>query len=311
MKIEMMTIVEGNKKQGRMTKRCHLSTVSTYKNNPFNETQPHPHDILCGRGGGAILKHPGNYNLTGMVQLETEKYYSATGKRSDKTKIIRKILANISNLKPPGRFLNKIDNKWFEQTEKFARDTISKTFAREKLSKTFQEQATTFNKGIIDHTTKIVTSSLVASSSFAFDNASTLTLEKVISAVENDNTKVGLVVSTTDIMELVKSYNDTDDNYNDDNYNDGNYYDGNYYDGNYYDGNDIDDNDIDDNDIDILLSNIQKQDGIMDMDTSDEGIDLNINWGDDFEWKWDGTFEWNWDGEYDLNYEKIDELLNL
>ena len=292
----MMTIVEGNKKHGRMTKRCHLSTVSTYKNNPFNETQPHPHDILCGRGGGAILKHPGNYNLTGMVQLETEKYYSATGKRSDKTKIIRKILANISNLKPPGRFLNKIDNKWFEQTEKFARDTISKTFAREKLSKTFQEQATTFNKGIIDHTTKIVTSSLVASSSFAFDNASTLTLEKVISAVENDNTKVGLVVSTTDIMELVKSYNDTDDNYNDDNYNDDNYNDDNYN---------------DDNDIDILLSNIQKQDGITDMDTSDEGVDLNINLGDDFEWKWDGTFEWNWDGKFDLDYGKINALLNL
>jgi hypothetical protein len=301
MKIEMMTIVEGNKKHGRMTKRCHLSTVSTYKNNPFNETQPHPHDILCGRGGGAILKHPGNYNLTGMVQLEMEKYYSATGKRSDKTKIIHKILANISNLKPPGRFLNKIDNKWFEQTEKFARDTISKTFARETLSKTFQEQATTFKKGSIDHMTKIVTSSLVTSSSFTLDNASTLTLDKVISAVENDNTKVQLVVSTTDIMELVKSYNDTNDNFNDDNYNDDNYNDDNYNDDNYND----------DNDIDILLSNIQKQDGITDMDTSDEGVDLNINLGDDFEWKWDGTFEWNWDGKFDLDYGEIDELLNL
>jgi ABC-type antimicrobial peptide transport system permease subunit len=306
MKIEMMTIVEGNKKHGRMTKRCHLSTVSTYKNNPFNETQPHPHDILCGRGGGAILKHPGNYNLTGMVQLEMEKYYSATGKRSDKTKIIHKILANISNLKPPGRFLNKIDNKWFEQTEKFARDTISKTFARETLSKTFQEQATTFKKGSIDHMTKIVTSSLVTSSSFTLDNASTLTLDKVISAVENDNTKVQLVVSTTDIMELVKSYNDTNDNFNDDNYNDDNYNDDNYNDDNYND-----DNYNDDNDIDILLSNIQKQDGITDMDTSDEGVDLNINLGDDFEWKWDGTFEWNWDGKFDLDYGEIDELLNL
>jgi ABC-type antimicrobial peptide transport system permease subunit len=291
---------------------------------------------LCGRGGGAILKHPGNYNLTGMVQLEMEKYYSATGKRSDKTKIIHKILANISNLKPPGRFLNKIDNKWFEQTEKFARDTISKTFARETLSKTFQEQATTFKKGSIDHMTKIVTSSLVTSSSFTLDNASTLTLDKVISAVENDNTKVQLVVSTTDIMELVKSYNDTNDNYNDDNYNDDNYNDDNYNDDNYNDDNYNDDNDTndnynddnynddnynddnynddnynDDNDIDILLSNIQKQDGITDMDTSDEGVDLNINLGDDFEWKWDGTFEWNWDGKFDLDYGEIDELLNL
>jgi ABC-type antimicrobial peptide transport system permease subunit len=311
MKIEKMTIVNGNKKQGRMTKHCRLSTVSTYTNRPFNETQPHPHDILCGRGGGAILKHPGNYNLTGMVQLEMEKYYSATGKRSDKTKIIHKILANISNLKPPGRFLNKIDNKWFEQTEKFARDTISKTFARETLSKTFQEQATTFKKGSIDHMTKIVTSSLVTSSSFALDDGSTLTLNKVISAVDNDNTKVGLVVSTMDIMELVKSYNDTDDNYTDDNYTDDNYTDDNYTDDNYTDDNYNDihvDNDIN---IDFLLSNIQKQDGIMDMDTIDEGVDLNIDLGDDFEWKWDGTIEWNWDGEFDLNYEKINEILNL
>ena len=67
-----MTVVKGIKKQRRrVTKRCHSTAVSTYRDNVFIE--PHTHDILCGRGGGAILEHPGNYILIDMVRVEMEK----------------------------------------------------------------------------------------------------------------------------------------------------------------------------------------------------------------------------------------------
>jgi hypothetical protein len=264
--------VKGIKKQQqrRVTKRCSTAIPSTYRNNVFIE--PHTHDILCGRGGGAVLEHQGNYKLIDMVLLEMEKYHSSTGKKSNKSNIIQKILEDISNLKPAGRFLNKKNNNWFEQDNVFARKTIAKTFRDQAKKVAKSKKGTSL---VADVTSSLVTSSLV------------------------------MVVSMDDITEPVKSYNDTDDNYN---YN----YNYNYNDDVDNDDEDEDEDDDDDIEEEYdrgLFSNLQEQDhltdGILD------GDDLNINWGDDFEWKWDGTFEWNWDGEYDLNYEKINALLNL
>jgi hypothetical protein len=300
--------VKGIKKQQqrRVTKRCSTAIPSTYRNNVFIE--PHTHDILCGRGGGAVLEHQGNYKLIDMVLLEMEKYHSSTGKKSNKSNIIQKILEDISNLKPAGRFLNKKNNNWFEQDNVFARKTIAKTFRDQAKKMAKSKKGTSL---VADLTSSLVTSSLV------------------------------MVVSMDDITEPVKSYNDTDDNYN---YN----YNYNYNDDVDNDDEDEDEDDDDDieeeYDMD-LFSNLQEQDhlidGIMDGDDLNinwgddiaeeydmdlfsnlqeqdhlidgilDGDDLNINWGDDFEWKWDATFEWNWDGEYDLNYEKINVLLNL
>jgi hypothetical protein len=276
-----MTVKGIKKQQCRVTKRCRSTAISTYRNNVFIE--PHTHDILCGRGGGAILEHQGNYNLIDMVLLEMEKYHSPSGKKSNKSNIIQKILEDISNLKPAGRFLNKKNNNWFEQDNVFARKTIAKTFRDQAKKVAKSKKGTSL---VADVTSSLVTSSLV------------------------------MVVSMDDITKPVKSYNDTDDNYNY-NYNN-NDHDNDDDDNDDEDNDDDDDNnddDVDDDEDDeedykALFSNLQKHDLLID-GIGDDGVDLNINWEDVIEWKWDGNFEWNWDGKFDLDYELINELLNL
>jgi hypothetical protein len=269
--------VKGIKKQQqrRVTKRCSTAIPSTYRNNVFIE--PHTHDILCGRGGGAVLEHQGNYKLIDMVLLEMEKYHSSTGKKSNKSNIIQKILEDISNLKPAGRFLNKKNKNWFEQDNVFARKTIAKTFRDQAKKMAKSKKGTSL---VADLTSSLVTSSLV------------------------------MVVSMDDITEPVKSYNDTDDNYNYNyNYNYNDDVDNDDEDEDEDDDNnddDVDDDEDDEEDYKALFSNLLLIDGI-----GDDGVDLNINWEDVIEWKWDGNFEWNWDGKFDLDYELINELLNL
>mmetsp|Transcript_16990 Transcript_16990/g.34868 ORF Transcript_16990/g.34868 Transcript_16990/m.34868 type:complete len:379 (-) Transcript_16990:161-1297(-) len=67
---------------------------------------PHPHDILCGRGRRFNLRHPGNMAFRKMVMERKEEYCHAES-RKEKTAITACIVKQIAALSPPGRFLLK------------------------------------------------------------------------------------------------------------------------------------------------------------------------------------------------------------
>eukprot|EP00542_Grammatophora_oceanica_P022939 CAMPEP_0194033110 /NCGR_PEP_ID=MMETSP0009_2-20130614/5899_1 /TAXON_ID=210454 /ORGANISM="Grammatophora oceanica, Strain CCMP 410" /LENGTH=511 /DNA_ID=CAMNT_0038673731 /DNA_START=373 /DNA_END=1908 /DNA_ORIENTATION=+ len=78
-----------------------------------NIPEPHPNDVICGRGGSAN-KHVGNYNFRALVQANKEMYVTLTKKQ--KMMVARKIVETIRNQHPSGRFLQK-DTKtgmWFD-----------------------------------------------------------------------------------------------------------------------------------------------------------------------------------------------------
>lgn len=66
---------------------------------------PHPHDVLCGRGGG-INSHPGNQTFRNWVREKKEAYNLAANK-IEKAKVSRDVLDQVASLSPPGRFLQK------------------------------------------------------------------------------------------------------------------------------------------------------------------------------------------------------------
>lgn len=67
----------------------------------------HPNDVLCGRGG-SINAHEGNVVFRGWIQERRESYNLADTK-SAKTRITNDIFRRVRSLKPPGRFLHKIE----------------------------------------------------------------------------------------------------------------------------------------------------------------------------------------------------------
>mmetsp|Transcript_59670 Transcript_59670/g.69732 ORF Transcript_59670/g.69732 Transcript_59670/m.69732 type:complete len:429 (-) Transcript_59670:128-1414(-) len=66
---------------------------------------PHPHDVLCGRGGG-INSHDGNKRYREWVISQKETYNLAESKQ-EKANISRQIITRVRSLNPPGRFLTK------------------------------------------------------------------------------------------------------------------------------------------------------------------------------------------------------------
>jgi hypothetical protein len=72
-----------------------------------NVMMPHPNDVLCGRGG-SINAHTGNVVFRRWIQERRESYNLADTK-SAKTRITSEIFRRVKSLKPPGRFLHKID----------------------------------------------------------------------------------------------------------------------------------------------------------------------------------------------------------
>ena len=78
---------------------------------------PRPNDVLCGRGNG-VNAHPGNIYFRSIVD-KVKKPYIATPK-AEKPKFSTKILTEINNLNPPGRFLKQdpTTKRWFVLGEK-------------------------------------------------------------------------------------------------------------------------------------------------------------------------------------------------
>lgn len=92
---------------------------------------PHPHDVLCGRGGGSN-NHPGNESFRELVN-EVKFPYVNCPKR-EKPLIARRIVEAVRDQTPPGRFLSK-DSKtgmW---------NDIGDGKAREKTSQALREGA--------------------------------------------------------------------------------------------------------------------------------------------------------------------------
>mmetsp|Transcript_22530 Transcript_22530/g.49104 ORF Transcript_22530/g.49104 Transcript_22530/m.49104 type:complete len:360 (+) Transcript_22530:331-1410(+) len=92
-----------------------------------NETvkEPHPNDVLCGRGG-SINSHAGNERFRTLVEKRKRVYLTARFKR-EKRLIACSIVSEIRALKPPGRFL-QLDKKsglWKDIGDEKARDKTS------------------------------------------------------------------------------------------------------------------------------------------------------------------------------------------
>jgi len=69
-----------------------------------NITAPHPHDVLCGRGGGTNA-HIGNAHWRLLVQANKELYLTLPKKQ--KMLLSKSIVNAVRNQHPPGRFLQK------------------------------------------------------------------------------------------------------------------------------------------------------------------------------------------------------------
>lgn len=74
---------------------------------PQNIDRPHPNDVLCGRGG-SINAHAGNVAFRGWIQ-ERRQSYNLADTKSAKTTITNAIFKRVKSLRPPGRFLHKVE----------------------------------------------------------------------------------------------------------------------------------------------------------------------------------------------------------
>ena len=87
---------------------------------------PHDNDVLYGNGqDGTIKAHPGNENFRKLVDQGKPLYVTARSTRK-KGPIVSKIVNQIRNLNPPGRFLLKDANSnlWRDVGDKKARKKI-------------------------------------------------------------------------------------------------------------------------------------------------------------------------------------------
>jgi hypothetical protein len=96
-----------------------------------NIVDPHPHDILSGRGGSSN-NHPGNENFRQLVQTQKVKYI--TSSKEEKYQLSADIVRAVRAQNPPGRFLQKeiFSENWYD---------IGDEKAREKTAQALREGA--------------------------------------------------------------------------------------------------------------------------------------------------------------------------
>lgn len=70
---------------------------------------PHPHDVLCGRGGG-INGHSGNRRFRAWVRDRKTAYNAPNCTKIEKARIAREVVDLVRRQKPPGRFLAREDS---------------------------------------------------------------------------------------------------------------------------------------------------------------------------------------------------------
>ena len=104
------------------------------RNLELTTSTPHNNDVLCGRGG-TVNAHPGNEHFRKLVDQKKRLYLTARFKR-EKRLISSKIVDEIRNLDPPGRFLLKDANSnlWRDIGDEKARDKTSQSLRENALA---------------------------------------------------------------------------------------------------------------------------------------------------------------------------------
>lgn len=76
---------------------------------------PNENDVLCGRGG-RINSHAGNIKFRDIIHAKKKEYLAPTTKKLEKAHIAAKIVNDIRELDPPGRFLkeDRDTGLWFD-----------------------------------------------------------------------------------------------------------------------------------------------------------------------------------------------------
>lgn len=102
--------------------------------------QPHPHDVLCGRGGGTN-NHIGNSHWRMLVAANKQLYITLP--KRQKMLLSRSIVNAVRSQNPPGRFLQKDSksNKWFD---------VGDQRAQEKTSQALREGAPDIRKKVAE-----------------------------------------------------------------------------------------------------------------------------------------------------------------
>ena len=62
------------------------------------------HDVLCGRGG-KISNHPGNVTFRTIVEHNKHEYLDLRTRKLEKAHVAARLVTQIRNTTPPGRFL--------------------------------------------------------------------------------------------------------------------------------------------------------------------------------------------------------------
>lgn len=104
--------------------------------------QPHPHDVLCGRGGGTN-NHIGNSHWRMLVAANKQLYITLP--KRQKMLLSRSIVNAVRSQNPPGRFLQKDgkSNLWFD---------VGDQRAQEKTSQALREGAPEIRKIVAGET---------------------------------------------------------------------------------------------------------------------------------------------------------------
>lgn len=71
-------------------------------------TELNEHDVLCGRGG-KINNHPGNVTFRTIVEEYMHEYLDPRTRKLEKAHVAARLVAQIRNTNPPGRFLKPDD----------------------------------------------------------------------------------------------------------------------------------------------------------------------------------------------------------
>ena len=71
-------------------------------------TELNEHDVLCGRGG-KINNHPGNVTFRTIVEEYKHEYLDPRTRKLEKAHVAARLVAQIRNTNPPGRFLKPDD----------------------------------------------------------------------------------------------------------------------------------------------------------------------------------------------------------
>lgn len=90
-----------------------LPNEATHNAEPLSGSEPHPHDVLCGRGS-MVNSHPGNVIFRRIIEANKEVYHSCQDHH--KALLSRSIVDVIRNQTPPGRFLTRLpgSNEWVD-----------------------------------------------------------------------------------------------------------------------------------------------------------------------------------------------------